>query len=1239
MSLVLLAPPDWPEPGSSDPILIAAAPAAPESERGWLAALLPGLSALGMLGFALLSPNVLVIALTGSVAILSAAAAVWAARRQRRRRDEVWHARRARYLAHLGDRSRLLSDAARRQRAYAVAAYPPPALVDTGSETAPGAGWGRRTGAVGSPKVRIGTGRVAARRPPQLANAGGDPDGDAELLAASVALATRYGAVDGLPITLDLAAGDVTVITGDRMPLLRAILLSLTRGYGPDEVRLHAWASLTEQDWLRRLPHAGCVTADPAELLQALRPEADSGPFEVVILAGGALPVDELLHRVAAEAHSRGPRCVLVLLDTAQSVPAQADRVLSDGPDGSVTIHHALAAASTTTHHPTAATSVARPDAISFPEALRFAQLMEATQRPAPPFTALDSPRLQSLLTTTAPHPLRLPIGCDDDGLPVVLDLQESASGGDGPHGLIVGATGSGKSELLRTLLIAAAHQSPPEELAFLLVDYKGGAAFAELGRLPHTAGLLTNLTADPQGVTRFCASLRAELRRRQRALLAAGVDDIRAYRKVQVAGAHPIPPMPRLLVVIDEYAELIEESPESLDILTSIGRLGRSLGVHLLLSSQRLDDGRLRGLEAHLRFRICLRTFSAAESVSVIGSPVAAQLPARPGLAWLRRDGSLTKLRVALIGDPAEAVNALITRLGAAAAATGRSVRCHPPICLPPLPDMLTLQPPSAEPLTAEHSPGEHSHAGTDRTRRLIELGLVDVPDSGEQRPLTLDLGGHAAHLALAGAPRSGRSTGLASVVAALARVTSPRDLAVHIVTSGTSILSGLSGLPHVGTIATTPELQAGVLRAVAAEVAQRQAGQGGSGHILLVIDGVGEVLGADDGLSADLVQIATRGLSVGVSIAVSCHRWTELRGGLREAIGTRWELRLNDPGDSSHPALRRGGAAAERPVPGRVITNDGLWAQLALPRIDELAETAGLADAMAKLVATVARRGGPPTKPIQLLPLELPLSALPQAPRAGRLAIGVSGSYAEPADIALGRGDHLVVLGNGGSGRSSLLRAVGSVVTRWGARLWVIDPRGALASLQTSGGRHAARPSDITDLLTELTAELARRLDAPASGKAPASERHPAEVLLIDDLDLVGLRIGTAAFAPLADLLGFARDVGLSVVAARRVTGSNRASYDPFFGRLTELCETAVVLSGDAAEGLVLGGIRPRPRPPGRGQLVLRGELAGDIHVVSVREPNCAPEVDLATPSASRAAATGANRGEPKCDPTSSL
>ena len=208
-----------------------------------------------------------------------------------------------------------------------------------------------------------------------------------------------------------------------------------------------------------------------------------------------------------------------------------------------------------------------------------------------------------------------------------------------GPHGVLVGATGSGKSELLRSLVAGLAATHDPEQLAFVLVDYKGGAAFAELSRLPHVAGLITNLQRDLSLVDRMHAALIGEQERRQTMLREAGnLDDIVAYQARREADPS-MPPMPDLLVIVDEFAELLAARPEFIDLFVGLGRVGRSLGIHLLLSSQRLDEGRLRGLESHLRYRLCLRTFSAVESKLVLGTQDAYLLPSMPGLGYLKVD------------------------------------------------------------------------------------------------------------------------------------------------------------------------------------------------------------------------------------------------------------------------------------------------------------------------------------------------------------------------------------------------------------------------------------------------------------------------------------------------------------------------------------------------------------------------------------------------------------------------
>jgi DNA segregation ATPase FtsK/SpoIIIE-like protein len=271
---------------------------------------------------------------------------------------------------------------------------------------------------------------------------------------------------------------------------------------------------------------------------------------------------------------------------------------------------------------------------------------------------ALESPGLLELLgldqatglstvtetwhTIDADSFLRVPIGVDPEMKPVLLDLKESAMNGMGPHGLLVGATGAGKSELLRTLVCGLALTHSPEALAFVLVDFKGGASFASLGALPHVAGVVTNLADDLALVDRILAALGGEQRRRQELLAAAGnLGNVREYRALRREGKLPPDlqdqPLPQLLVILDEFAELLDQEPAFIDFFLTIGRVGRSLGIHLLLASQRLEEGKLRGLDTYLSYRLGLRTFSAVESRIVLGVPDAYSLPTAPGGGYLK--------------------------------------------------------------------------------------------------------------------------------------------------------------------------------------------------------------------------------------------------------------------------------------------------------------------------------------------------------------------------------------------------------------------------------------------------------------------------------------------------------------------------------------------------------------------------------------------------------------------------
>ncbi len=263
---------------------------------------------------------------------------------------------------------------------------------------------------------------------------------------------------------------------------------------------------------------------------------------------------------------------------------------------------------------------------------------------------------------------LRVPVGTTEDGSPVELDIKESAMGGMGPHGLCIGATGSGKSEFLRTLVLGLAMTHSSEQLNYVLVDFKGGATFAGLDELPHVSAVITNLEGELTLVDRMQDAIAGEMERRMEVLSATNATlrnkDIKNREEYEAARQDgiDIPPMPSLFIVVDEFSELLTARPEFIDLFIQIGRIGRSIGVHLLLASQRLEESKLRGLDTFLSYRIALRTFSAAESRVVIGVPDAYELPSPPGNGYLKYDTTnMVRFKAAYVSGPWHATGATV--------------------------------------------------------------------------------------------------------------------------------------------------------------------------------------------------------------------------------------------------------------------------------------------------------------------------------------------------------------------------------------------------------------------------------------------------------------------------------------------------------------------------------------------------------------------------------------------------
>ena len=828
---------------------------------------------------------------------------------------------------------------------------------------------------------------------------------------------------------------------------------------------------------------------------------------------------------------------------------------------------------------------------------------------------------------------LRVPVGVTPAGDPLCLDLKEAALGGMGPHGLVIGATGSGKSELLRTLVAALAVNHGPDQLCLVLVDFKGGASFSALAGLPHVAGLITNLQDDLALVDRMHDALHGEQRRRQELLRRAGnLASAHEYEQRRASGTG-LKPLPSLLVVVDEFAELLAARPDFVDLFVAIGRVGRSLGMHLLLASQRLEEGRLRGLESHLGYRVCLRTFSATESRAVLGVPDAHHLPPEPGAGYLKVGaGDPQPFRAAYASAPhsgpvpateegghrpATALDVTVSRLRRAGSPAHQ-------VWLPPLPPLITLDrvlPPLVEDgcrgLVAEGWPGVG--------RVAVPVGLVDKPRDQAQHLLVCDLSGAEGNLAVVGGPQSGKTTFLRTLLSSLVLTHTPAEARLYCLDLGGGGLSALVEAPHVAAVAgrLDPERVRRVAAEVEAVLARRErlfhehgldsaAGfralrAGGllpedePGDVFVVVDNWAALRQVCEQAEEVVADVAARGLGFGVHVVVTANHWSELRGRLRDSFGGRLELRLNEPAESALD--RRGAANLARDVPGRGLTKDGLQFQACLPRVDGRASTEDLQPALANLVGRArAAWPGPPAPPVRLLPRNVPFTDLPgPATHRGRgVPVGLAGPDLEPVHVDLGGADpHFVVFGDGESGKTGFLKTfLTGLTARCGphqASLLVVDYRRSLLDAVPPGhllGYAGAAPAAAGEV-ARLREVLAARLPGP---DVPAHELRqrswwsgPDLYVVVDDYDLVA-GAGANPLAPLLDLLAQGRDVGLHLVLARRVAGASRALFEPVLQRVKELGSPGLILSGDASEGPLLGPQRASPQVPGRGLLVRR-------------------------------------------------
>ncbi len=691
---------------------------------------------------------------------------------------------------------------------------------------------------------------------------------------------------------------------------------------------------------------------------------------------------------------------------------------------------------------------------------------------------------------TVSPRSTQAVVGVSLDG-PFAIDLRR-----DGPHGLVAGTTGAGKSELLQTFVASLAVANRPDAMTFVLVDYKGGAAFKDCVDLPHTVGMVTDL--DTHLVERALVSLGAELNRREHLLADAGAKDIEDY--VDLQAKRTLPEMPRLLIVIDEFASLARELPDFVTGLVNIAQRGRSLGIHLILATQRPGGVVSPEIRANTNLRIALRVTDVSESTDVIDAPDAAQISkTTPGRAYARlgasslvpfqsgrvggrRPGtrtttsrpSLTLIDSRALAEPFPsppreefADDAEITDLTVLVDAIRRADQ------------QLGLAPqhsPWLPPLTTEVLLDELLDELADATGlHAAPYGVEDHPAQQARRHAAIHLPTFS-HLSIVGGPRSGRSQALRTIAASLAQVTSPADVHLYGLDCGNGALLPLADLPHCGAVVqrTQPDRATRLLSRMVAELARRQELLGSGGyadlaeqraavppnvrlpHLVLLLDRwegfLGSLAELDGGAPTEQVHTLLReGASAGIHLVITGDRQL-VNARMGSLVEDKIALRMPDRGDYTFVGLQPRKLPDDIPEGRGFRSDSGTELQLALLTADpsgqaQAAEVRRIGAEAKERYRDVPRSARPfrvdvlPTRisvdeAWELRPPEVdgnPLWAL----------VGVGGDELTAQGLDLARVPQAIVAGPPRSGRSTVLVSIVESLLRGGSDVVIAAPR----------------------------------------------------------------------------------------------------------------------------------------------------------------------------------------------------
>ncbi|OBK44975.1 type VII secretion protein EccCa [Mycobacterium sp. 1081908.1] len=860
---------------------------------------------------------------------------------------------------------------------------------------------------------------------------------------------------------------------------------------------------------------------------------------------------------------------------------------------------------------------------------------------------------------------LRVPIGVTATGEPLMFDLKDEAEGGMGPHGLMIGMTGSGKSQTLMSILLSLLTTHSADRLIVIYADFKGEAGADSFRNFPQVVAVISNMAEKKSLADRFADTLRGEVARRETLLREAGrrvqgsaFNSVTEYENAIAAG-HDLPPLPTLFVVADEFTLMLADHPEYAELFDYVARKGRSFRIHILFASQTLDVGKIKDIDKNTSYRIGLKVASPSVSRQIIGVEDAYHIESgkeHKGVGFLVPAPGATPIKfrstyvdgiyeppqkaktlvvqsnpepklfpagmvepdhgtVISTGEDEEAAGPprkLIATIGEQLAGYGPRA---PQLWLPPLDEPI--------PLTAVLA-----RAGVPHGQWRWPLGEIDKPFEMRRDPLVFDAASSAGNMVIHGGPKSGKSTALQTFILSAANLHSPREVTFYCLDYGGGQLRALDGLAHVGSVAsaleperirrTFGELEQLLLARQQREAFREKHGSApddGYGEVFLVIDNL-YAFGRDNTdqfntrnpLLAKVTELVNVGLAYGIHVVITTPSWLEVPLAMRDGLGLRLELKLHDARDSNVRlvgALRRPAEAVPHDQPGRGLTMAAEHFLFAAPELDQIG-------------AINARYPGVSAPPVRLLPTSLAPDALgPLYRGAEKVVIGQREEDLAPVVLDFAENPLLMVFGDSKSGKTTLLRHVIRTIrehsTAEQVAFTVLDRRLHLVDEPLfPDNEYTANIDRVAPAMLGLANIIESR--RPPAGLSPEelsrwTYRGHTHYLIIDDVDQIpdapamsGPYIGQRPWTPLIAQLSQAGDLGLRVIVTARATGSAHGLMtSPLLRRFNDLQATTLMLSGNPQDSGKIRGQRFGRMPAGRGVLLGDSDIPTYLQLVN--------------------------------------